>query len=561
MTPQTIDGHALVGFRRTLSKDEVTKNVTMFPGFRNVKYVFRSVPAALIEINEGSYDTFEKAFNLAAPNSDVYEYCEPDYVAHPFSYVDHVIPTFSARSQLKDNVFSNHGIVRDRNAGRGVRIAIVDSGIAPHPYLPATSFRECAEFKHRWPLYLRQTRRGQQYLDKLEALDKAGKGLESHAPENEQTTFVTSALNTLGDLGNALDEEWCEALQRWYQAVRPNVALPTAGHLLSTPGPLPPWSDYLCGEMRRVSPLSKNVLDDDLHLEDTIGHGTQMTGLLFSWPDLPEVFDDPQQQRSAARFAIPVYGIAPAAELVVVKCYDVSDKPYAFANISVGLDYIQNNVPDVDVVYVGWGFPPHSLGAARQAAKGVLTLGKVLFTLRNKDVVVVCPAGNDENRVARGGLDIPASSDDVLAVASCDHFPKDRWSRDRYSKYASIRDGEQVFLSAIASGDAGFAATTDLSCGFSCEEGTSVAAAIVAGLAARVVGRHRQVTRDTSYDALLHSIAGAPTFTDPARSSLAVKRLSWHDVVETLKRQADTKQLVGEPLPHEEFGFGVARDI
>ena len=263
--------------------------------------------------------------------------------------------------------------------------------------------------------------------------------------------------------------------------------VPVAG--LAEPGRIVHGPDFSSeGRNRRLATL------------DTFGHGTHLAGLIAGRDPL-------------TGFA----GVAPGARLVSVKVANAAGET-SLGRVLMALDWVRRNhdANGLDIRVVNLSLGVEDRGGYRRDA-----LAWAVEQLWHEGIAVVAAAGN--NGVYADRLDIPAADPFVIAAGASDTRdtvdPSDDGVAD-FSSRSSFRTPDVVapgtgIVSLRVPGSAldEEYAEARVGSGFFRGSGTSQAAAVVTGLAARLLSVHPELTPD-QLKALL--VAGAVDLPDPS---------------------------------------------
>ena len=238
--------------------------------------------------------------------------------------------------------------------------------------------------------------------------------------------------------------------------------------------------------------------DRDLRNLDTFGHGTHLAGIIAG-------------RDSITGFA----GVAPGARLVSLKIAG-ADGETSLIRVLAALDWIRRNhdAPGYNIRIVNL-----SLGVEGGDYRSDV-LAYAVEQLWNDGIVVVAAAGN--NGVQAHALDMPADDPFVIAAGATDTKGTPNPADDRVADFSSRSHTRSADL--VAPGTAivslrvpGSTLDTEFpsarqGSGFFRGSGTSQAAAVTSGLAARLLGARPTLTPD-QVKALL--VAGAVDLVDP----------------------------------------------
>lgn len=542
------DDSALVLFHDdNVEEPFVIEVLSAVDGFQSLHKLLRTFPIAIVNIREGSYESFSSTA-IKLPSV---QHVHPDYYLEPASYTDAVSPDYTCGS-FKPVLRNLHNLgTPNRREGIGVRVAIIDSGIAPHPYLPATSFEE-VNARQMWPESILNNAASAKLIEDLEN-DEAGRDpkyrpLSSEANGATQSSFNSKTLLNLHAIEDAINQEWLDAAEAWYDEEIKNTAASMIGSV-RTPDAKPSVQlhHHWMGMARRIGIDSYNFVDENLNLEDEFGHGTNAVGILGGW--CPDTL---RNDALLSRYYVPVEGIVPSAELVILKIYNTTSsraKSACISRLYDALEHLLNLVTPVHVVYIGVTWSPRHL--LKTDDKGQLE--NYIQLLSQQDVAVVCPAAN----MGSEGLYYPAAFDEALAV-TCTQLNEDgTYSRYHKSCYADSGLNQEVFLTAVCEQEAYETVSTDLLCGFAPFGETSAAAAVVAGVLARIISAHYLNTLTATIDHQLERAVKKARFQlVKAPTALTLPVMSLDDLKSEAIRLA--KNPMSATLPSVSFGHGVA---
>jgi len=463
-------GSVFVMFRRSL--DEAAMNVALkqVPGFRRIVHVFFLTPSALVEVIPDQYEEFLKQ----APDSPLVAYCSVNGPVGLASFNDSLHSSTPCRQISTDSVFMAHNV---RNTsflpGFGIQIGIIDSGIAPHPYLPATSFTTSAVNQLAWSQSLSRLNCVNQRVADLGAFEAQLGIFDPRCPAQAEDTYLASCQNRLDKLA---EEIWDE-ISGGNRSLRKKVQLCDPVSL--------PFGRGLFGACRKISPHSVNLLGPrpSLDIEDRIGHGTQLAGLIAAAPPLSFVSQnnvDPATYKYLKNNNVGMYGLAPYAELVVIKCYDDLIQG-DLGTLARGIEYAVKSGCDVvlcaltlavkDIQSYG------GLGALRH-------LEATVNAARTNDVCLISAAGNEG--WSSGCLTVPAAFNSTVAIGGASIGLGG--GNLQMSPLCNL-PGQNEKLDFFATGDLADLGviTTSRDFGFQCVRGSSVSAAIAASLFTRAM--------------------------------------------------------------------------
>lgn len=449
------------------------------PGFANVLKRVRHLNAVIVSVDAAR----EHEFLTAAPSWDPIEYCDRDYKLRTASFGDSLASPYRPGADLAEVIARFHAPVASWASpyGLGTRIALLDTGISPHPFLPALSSSELGTkvscFHPSIPRTKRQTLCAH-IAQAEQASNVEGVGLlpivsYSPAPDRKPIYGTTVLPIELEKVANAYSREawldWRRTLSDWMANGRK--------------GPKPPIPAYrgLFGAARLLSPLSKSFLEGELEqgVLDFHGHGTRVAGVIAALrPGLKQVSVESQLQRSAPNpLLFDVVGLCPYAELVVLKCLHIehdNDDASLRGSLVAMIDALSYCLDvDIDVLYIGL--------ALRDAPYALpMSIANLLTQLDDRGTVIFAPAGNHSHRPP--GLAFPASFASVHAITSVGTDSRSgALDVCDYSAIANPARHEKVAFCAFGGSNDERIITTNPHSGFIGDYGTSVAAAMAVG--------------------------------------------------------------------------------
>jgi hypothetical protein len=476
------------GFR--LEKADDWLSSAHLPGYRGLVHSYRLIPAVLAHVDPEHVDEFLRRVRAV----DWVLLAHPNYPVTPASFDRTVAPRSRWAELSSSTVRRHHGFSRDSLAGQSVNVAVVDSGMASHPYLPATGFIETRArlLVSRPDIYGSYDRFIEPTIDKL-AQAESTSPLRAPAVASQVDAYVGNIDAELRACDDAIWSDWESKYRRWQAGLPlgglqsrqgPSATAPAHQHLANMPrtgavglpsagSPPYPVTRNLLGTLRQLDFRSRCFLSGTLDIDDTCGHGTEMLGIMAASDPLS---GSPHAavHAAASAFAVDVPATSPAAQYLVLRCYDKHELDYShLATVVEALEYAQ--LARTDLIYIGLTWNPDTPWKQANA------LTSVLDQLRALGVLVVCPAGNVENGPV-AGLAFPAAARSTVAVTALSRGGDDLAS---FSRFAD--KGEEVEF--CAQGEA--VLTTGLNFGFEEVRGTSVAAALATGLLARAIGEYR----------------------------------------------------------------------
>ncbi|MDB5318746.1 MAG: in-like serine protease [Phycisphaerales bacterium] len=464
------------------------------PGFRRIVHVFQLTPSALVEVSPDQYDEFIKH----APDSPMVAYCSVNGPLRLAGFAETLHPTTPSRQISTSSLHQAHGVNTTNSLpGFGIRIAVLDSGLAPHPYLPSISFTSCAYGNMGWVPSLARVSCIRQRIDDLAVLEQQQPIFDPQCPPQAEDAYLGACQNKLAKL----DEEV------WYEVTGNNRAIQKKLQL-SAPEHVP-LKRGLFGGCRKISPQSVSLLGarSSLDLEDRIGHGTQLAGILSAVPPLAFLEANvmpPDVYHYLSNQTVELSGLAPYAELVIIKCFDALMKGDLFT-LAKGIEYAVDGECDIilcaltlsvaDIQAFG------GLGAIRH-------LEDTIKAARSKDVCVIAAAGNEG--FGSGCLTVPAAFNSVIAIGGASVGVGG--GNVRMSPICNLPgQNEKIdFFAAADIADLGVVTTT-MDFGFGCVRGSSISAAVAAGLFARAMSFAYLSQLDPDLCVQLNLKSGVPT--------------------------------------------------
>jgi len=533
----------LVGFIPDFDMSLAANYLKRVDGFRGIKHKYRLTNTVLVEVDPGRLN----AFVTDVRRQDGVAYCEYNYLLFPNAFHEE-IGDWSPASEWSCRLIRRlHNIRQDLDGGEGITIAVVDSGLSPHPYLPALSFSQSIAFAELWPDTVKRNVAAQAHLSSIAHLESSWPPpLSSNAGVQDQKAFLAQALNDLRSFQQEVWNEWLNEALDWY---RTNLGSSRAGH-----GPVPNYPIHprgICGPLRRVSLYSRNFVTDNLLVDDSLGHGTQMAGLLSGKPSVSPGEADADKKRQLSKYEVDVLGITPNAELMILKCYDKSDLQASNVGAMIrALEHAEKY--NADIIYFGLAFDPGPRGIPTKTA---ISLDRTIQTLTQKKIPVICPAGNGH----KPELEFPAACNGVIAVTAEVQDKKGGALLAPYSSYAG--PGETVHFSAFGGDDYLAPISTDTSFGFRRVTGTSVAAAITTGILANYLSKRYKKLRHQQYENVLVQILRSGTPPSLPLPLTAVPRMRVDELINEASQSALPSDKVGAPYPSPKFGFGLIREF
>jgi Subtilase family len=532
------------------------------PGLLNVVRRLKYLNAVLILIDPAEIDEFRRI----ALQHDPIQYCDLNYALKPADLSETVATTFRCGTPLGRVVRQIHvsRFSNEHSLGVGTRVALIDSGISPHPFLPSLSASELATKLNTMHWAVPAAERARLCNELAAAERRSGNAAvgaavrplpltPSSPPPLGPTDCPDLYIQAARIAARFLEDQWTG----WEQLTGKWI---TAGRSGTRPGL--PCHPCPFGQFRYVSPLSRSFLDGALSfgINDVLGHGTQMASFIAGLPpstnttdaaNLPDIRAD-----QAGPFDLDVVGVAPYAEIVVLKCankIDEADKTALDGWMLTALDaltYVLDH--GADVVY--FGFAIHDCDPRTvNAANGLLA------KLEQQGCVVVAPAGNEPQFHA---LAFPAAASSVRAIAAVTIDPNDRsvLSRADYSAGANAKYLETVAYSAFGGDRNHPVLTPNIDFGYRAVWGTSVAAAIAAGAYAGEIGAEDFRARQGEYD---NFVGTSGQISVPAvRAHMAAwkpTRRALKDLDAVLKSRVGACNEFADPDADRTVGAGVIR--
>lgn len=131
--------------------------------------------------------------------------------------------------------------------------------------------------------------------------------------------------------------------------------------------------------------------------EDDNGHGTNVSGIMVS------------------RGVVTHSGLAPAANLVVVKVLDASNSFNATSQIISGMDWIASQHPEVRVINMSLGTEARFPAECDNSATFTQAFAMAINSLRSRGTMVFVSSGNDGSSV---DIEAPACIRNAIAVGA-----------------------------------------------------------------------------------------------------------------------------------------------
>jgi hypothetical protein len=465
-------------------------------GFVRVRHLYRFSHSALVQVGDNKLDEFMEDMK----NYDDVERCQYNFILYPCAINQQIASWSPAFNWGCQHIRSLHGLDVAPHLGTGVKVAMIDSGMAPHPLLPAPSFTQAANFTHLWPRFAQGNPNAERIMSQLLQLESSPSfPLLPDARPSDQADFLIRAEDQLAKFHLQLWKQWLPGGIQWYNDAATAYTKYLTNRTASTATSfkaslLPPFpltdSHALCGELRRISTRSRSFVGETLSIEDTHGHGTQMAGIIAGRAGASSVETDPNKKRELEKYETDVLGIVPNAELLILKCYDKDDVDNSTVDSLIrALEYgVEQNA---DIVFCGLAFDTGPKGIDTKTA---IALDRTINALSQRNVFVVCAAGNNSKKE----LELPAACHSSLAISA---VTTDSWSSILFADYSnSAGPREKVDFAAFGGDESLGALTTGLDFGYSRVHGTSVAAAIATGIIARDISKAYLAVRKGEYE-------------------------------------------------------------
>ena len=515
------------------------------PGFVAVIERFDQMNAVLARVEPA----FTDAFLTRVRRLDEVEYCEHDYVLEKCSFAS------SLHALHRKGVSQDEGLAPHLSrssairSGLGVCIALIDTGVSPHPFLPALSFRQASSsfFTVHPSIASQQTKSLLQRLHNAEN--------QYRAPYDDPSEHQALLADVRAELTQEVDAAW----QDWVQQLGGWL-----GQQRRQSPPSFPLSRSFLGAARMISPRSWNFLDDTPNVLDFDGHGTGMAGCISALPPLgaailpsmsPVLTTNPALQAAINVADLKlldhdINGLAPYAELLILKCLDERRaQERTLSTLIKALGYCLREVPDC--IYIGFALK-------NQPQTPVLSLARRTAQVAAAGITMFAPAGNE----GMAGLRMPAACPGVLAIASVDRTPKTRgYARTVYSSYADTTSSEEVHFCACGGTPDDPIQLLSIDFGFAHDYGTSVSTAASAAIFANGLSTRYQSATRALYSAQVNSHGQI----DPVkvRQSIEGWKATANDAASVLSDMRNTSDLppgaTAGLLPHPEFGFGMPK--
>lgn len=548
---------AIVGFRLPQTEATAADILSRAPGFVRIVRFYRFANAFLAQVDPSLLDKFIDS----VLQQDEVEYVDRNYLVQFASYDEHVHPLHTAsqwssqRARLLHNLQDNSLI-----AGIGVKIALIDSGLSPHPYLPSLSSIEMANLRSKWRLGgVQNNRQALREIDNLKGVEtpSGSSPLERQANPQVQKQYINDSKQLINRLEQALLLEWIIAAEDWRKTILqiPRTPTPITSKPAQSPSPPIPVRRYLPGVFRRISFDSYNFVMSDLNIEDSYGHGTAMAGILVGQPPDPVVMCSSPGGGQLATSYMDVLGIVPCAELVICKVYDT--KNLAESNLDAVIRALEHAADiDVDIIYVGAVFDPDAIPPQ---VKKLISLNRTISAIVKKyETLIVCPSGNS----SKAGLWFPAAAEGAIAVSAvtCGLSSPPNIVLADYSTIADVAQKEELSFCAFGGKRDEGVLTTYRYFGFTTEYGTSVAAAIAAGILAADLSRHCVEKTDDEYEkAMAKAVRDGDPFSGISWSQIFARPIRRLKVLEEAKDRCERSCFGRVSFPSERYGWGVIK--
>ena len=531
---------------------------TQLPGLRRVLRRLKYLNAVLTEIDPAEYDNFQDVIR----GHDSVEYCNPNYLLRTADFSDDVASQYKVGLPSGRILRAHHisPMASINSLGVGIRIALLDSGISPHPFLPALSSSELR--RKLSTIHLSFTPNDRDRLCDLLARVETSCGgvigtIDQQRRANRQGPKTAYDQPDLADEARKAAERFAEDswtawefdLKQWISSGRMDLR------------PSIPCYSRIFGSARVVSPLSRSFLEGELSatLADVNGHGTQMAGLISALAprfDSGNPLASPVRHEQSGLFELDMMGVAPYAELLVLKCcHDANSEDShglngCMLNLIDALAYLLDH--GADVAYIGFaieGCDPRTVSA----------VAGLLAQLAQNGCVIVAPVGND---AGQSGLAFPASASSVRAIAALSTDPaQPELVRAAYSPVADRTYRERVAFAAFGGAcDGNLVITTSMDCGSKAISGSSVSAAIAAGIFGAEISSQYMRAYMSEYDAFIGKTGQIAI--PQTRGHLAAwkfPRIQPSDVEDVLKLRAAPCMDSREPDADIKVGAGVIR--
>ena len=562
----SVDNAVVVGFVNAFRFDRAETLLSGFRGFEHIAYELRSIVAVVAYVEAASL----RRFVQDARGHEMVEYVEQAQRVIPMGFSSY-LPAGISFSSFQTNQAVFHKYPVDYDAGDLSRVCVIDTGMSPHPYLPASSFSESLA---SMPIWNGRFRGDQLVIDEVQSLaheESLDEIYKDGRPRQLSPLFLGRAEHSFGTIGDHLWARWDGRADAWFHNARSLPGGLGSGHMAALPDY--PRSEFISGSVRKISHRSWNYVGDTINVEDSgfvvkgggrQYHGTAVAGLIAGacpadWLAADVAVRDPgvrAYRSDAERWSLGFCGPAPRAELVIAKCYDddMSDESHT-VNIQRALDRVCRVVGTphhVDVVYIGLAIRSDAGGIA----KASIAISKLIDKLESAGTAVVCPAGNDYG----SGLALPAADEKAMAVGAV-AGPMDSLFVPDYVNRPG--PNEATHCSAFGGTVDQPALSTSVGGGMAMIFGTSVSGAIVAGLAANYISRWRISATNKSYEDVMRfyvngDLTNLPTLPSSSRPKdmLSSKKMKVAHLREELRRRCTWS---GGATPPSSAGHGLAQ--
>ena len=477
------DSHVIIGISRGADLKQTEKKLSNIPGFLKLLYTYSFSNAILIEVSPDHLENFMKH----ASGLDHVEYVERNFILTTSSYLDIVMEKKLTSKYSNRTIRKLHGLKINHKAGKCVKIACIDTGITPHPYLPATSFYEMTKRSESFTHYLTSIE-SQKILQEIIDLEKNTNTYMHNLPDNEYNTFKNQLAQKTDNLYRHIYENWGTEADQWRNDFTKKYSRNTNKNVITLPIYPNFWGIY-----RRISPFSYNFCTNSLSVNDENGHGTQIAGILSG--RAPSSFRT--DQNNILTHDIDTMGIVPCSELLILKCHEETDKKNNhIGNLIRALEYAAKN--GADIIYLGLTFNP----ATTSTFNTYKALDRTLQECKRRFIPIICPAGNVTDQTSQEGLNCPAMCDDVWAISSITLIDKNHtdYLFSKHSRYADVKNNESIDFSAFGGDTDNGIWTTSLDFGFKNIVGTSIAAGIATGILSLAISKECLEEINSCYD-------------------------------------------------------------
>lgn len=547
----------IVGFRSWYSLDDFKRRnfmsredmaraaLSKASGFISILHAFGFLNAVLVRVEPSQADQFLRHAGVL----DEVEYCDRDYHVETCSFTTSLNPAHQ-KGITQDDAFTPHRARFNQDPPFfGGSVALIDTGISPHPFLPALSFKQALETPF--------LRHGSFRNAKIEDLVRSLCIIEAQLPQAYTTLLdrddLTSRIES--KIKQFFDIEW----NSWAQDVHAWMS-----QTAFKPAPTIPRSRSLFGALRIISPYSWNFVEDSPNILDYDGHGTGTAGCIAALPPLsygiiPEI--SPILNTSAMlspsfdinfikNIDYEVNGFAPYSELIILKCLDARNAEISTLSLIL-MALVRCLKLKPDCIYCGL--------ALKNLPQGqVLSLSRLTAQIDAAGITMFAPAGND----GTAGILAPAASPGVLPITAAEwNGDVNTYSRASYSSYADISNNEKVEFCACGGTGESPIQLLSTEFGFAYEFGTSISAAVVTAIFLKEICLQYKYSIETLYRSHIRTVntnwssafRTAVEDWNPGPNGIAAAK--------TAMRTNATPVPGGTPgnLPHPEFGYGLPR--